>query len=223
MNYIFVDFEMDMVDKQYKEMRRKVRDEIIEIGAVLMDSETLEIGGTFKSYVKPEYSQGITSKIQALTGITDNDLQGAPTLKYMIYGFVEWCESHGETYQVMAWSDNDLMQLTKEISAKEIPVDMHLQNMFDHWVDFQREFDVMMHSRRAIGLSKALESIGIDFEGRAHDALWDATNTAKLYKATQTSETFAYMKKFLDDAAKPVEHLTSSMGNLFDFARLGIV
>lgn len=223
MNYIFVDFEMNTVDKTNKEVRRKLRDEIIEIGAVVLDADTLQIGATYKSYVKPEFSQCITKKIQDLTGITDNDLQGAPSLKHMIYGFIDWCESFGEEYQVMAWSDNDLTQLMKEVAAKEIPVNEHMQNMFDRWIDFQQSFGEMMHSKHAIGLSKALESIGVDFEGRAHDALWDATNTAKLYQATQTSETFARMKKYLDDAAKPVEHLTSSMGNLFDFARLGIV
>lgn len=219
MNYIFLDFEMNYVGKEFAEIRSKWRHEIIEIGAVMM-TEQLEMISSFKSYVKPEFCSGIDDIITNLTGITDEDVAGAPELKHVLGDFADWCMSEGSDYKIYAWSNSDLLQLTHEMEIKSIPVSKKVADMKEHWFDFQKEFGVMMHAKNAIGLASALDTIGINFEGSKHDALWDATNTAILFQATKTSETFARMKKLLDDSTKPAERLTSSFGSLFDFDKL---
>ena len=70
MIYVFVDFEMNMIDSEYKKEKKICKSEIIEIGAVKLDEDYNEID-SFKSYVKPAYGT-MASRIIKLTGITDD-------------------------------------------------------------------------------------------------------------------------------------------------------
>ena len=65
MIYVFVDFEMNMIDSEYKKEKKICKSEIIEIGAVKLDEDYNEID-SFKSYVKPAYGT-MASRIIKLT------------------------------------------------------------------------------------------------------------------------------------------------------------
>ena len=58
MRYIIVDFEMNKLDKQYKEERKICCQEIIEIGAVMLNDRYQEIS-RFRTYIKPQYAEEI--------------------------------------------------------------------------------------------------------------------------------------------------------------------
>lgn len=219
MNYIFVDFEMNFVDPQYKAIRSMCGQEIIEFGAVMLN-ESLDTISTYKSYVRPDYSIELRHKITDLTGITDKDVYGAPSISYVVNDFAKWCNKYGEEYTVFAWSEHDLDQLTKELKLKNIEVNDYLKYMFDTWVDFQAMYSKLVGSNNPIALSKALDSIGIEFEGKMHDALWDAANTAELYKATRNPDEFKKMKNYITEFIKPKGKLMCSLGNLFNFDML---
>ena len=68
MKKIFVDLEMNRIARQYTELRKKCRNEIIEIGAVKLNEQD-EIIDTFKLYVKPAFNDTIEGNIRRLTGI----------------------------------------------------------------------------------------------------------------------------------------------------------
>ena len=114
MNHIFVDFEMNPIEKKYKEVRQICTHEIIEIGAVMLDENYEEIAA-FKRYVKPEYSTEINKKCRELTGITTEMVQDAPGFEEALLEFVIWCMDQGEPFEIYAWSENDLLQLTGEM------------------------------------------------------------------------------------------------------------
>ena len=61
MKHIVVDFEMNNI-QQKSEARRICTMETIEIGAVMLDDNLQEIS-SFRTYVKPEYNDGIAKKI----------------------------------------------------------------------------------------------------------------------------------------------------------------
>ena len=44
MKYVFVDFEMNEIDRKYRKIRRECANEIVQIGAVMLDEELNEIG-----------------------------------------------------------------------------------------------------------------------------------------------------------------------------------
>ena len=58
MRYIFADFEMNPVDRKFKEVRKICRSEIIEMGASMLDENMNEIS-CFRVYVKPQYNDKI--------------------------------------------------------------------------------------------------------------------------------------------------------------------
>ena len=53
--------------------------------------------------------------------------------------------------------------------------------MLCHWRDLQVEFDDILGFYRRQSLENAMMLLGIEPEGRAHNALDDAKNTAILY------------------------------------------
>ena len=103
MNYIIVDFEMNPVAGEHKEERKISRNEIIEIGAVIMDESFLVLG-EFKTLVKPQFNDVIYKKYETLTGISTQMVSGAPTFATAYEMFVNWCESYGNDYEVYATS-----------------------------------------------------------------------------------------------------------------------
>ena len=133
MRYVFVDFEMNLIDSEHKQEKKICKSEIIEIGAVKLDDEYNEID-SFKSYVKPAYGS-MASRIIKLTGITDEMLETAPSYEDAVGRFIEWCADADVIY---AWSENDLRQLRGETRLKQpvhqrrvdlpvIPVSVHVK------------------------------------------------------------------------------------------------
>ena len=60
-----------------------------------------------------------------------------------------------------------------------------------------------------------LRLVRMALEGRAHDGLTDARNTADLYRQTQDSEQFARLKALIDEMQRP--H-TTALGDLVDLS-----
>jgi len=187
MRRIFMDLEMQPIHD--KEICRICRSEVIEIGAVMLDDSGREIS-CFRQYVRPFYSSRLSSKIRDLTGITDGKLSGARKFQEVIEDFASWCLKDGADVEVYAWSDSDLIQITSEISLKQIIPSSNLCHLIEHWVDFQQEYDELIGAAEPQGLDHALSISGISFSGRKHDALYDARNTATLYKTTRDAERY---------------------------------
>lgn len=214
MKRIFVDFEMNAVDKKYKDERKQCHREIIEIGAVMLDEEWNEIA-SYKKYVKPEFNSTIYKRYEELTGISTGMVVGARTFGEALQAFVEWC---GEDYTIYAWSDSDKTQIKKEAALKKFPQNDAYEYMLDNWVDFQAEFGEIVGAKEDISLENALNMCGITFKGRKHDALYDARNTGSLYVETRTSDVAAYVKQANRFITK--ETAGQTLGDMFNFATL---
>ena len=61
MKYVVIDLEMNEINKK-SEVRDICKNEIIEIGAVMLDDNLTEIS-SFRTYVKPEHNVRIMNKI----------------------------------------------------------------------------------------------------------------------------------------------------------------
>ena len=68
MKYVVVDLEMNPVSREFRDVRRKMNEEVIEFGAVRLD-ENFEQEAEFQCYVAPAYGP-IKKHITNLTGIT---------------------------------------------------------------------------------------------------------------------------------------------------------
>ena len=116
MNHIVVDLEMNTIGKKHP-ARAICRQEIIEIGAVLMDDNLTEIAA-FRTYVKPEYSDRIHSDVEKITGITYSMVGNAPSFSEAFHMFTDWCLGTGKEFTIHAWSDSDYAQITHEMILK---------------------------------------------------------------------------------------------------------
>lgn len=173
--YVVVDLEMCNVPKGIKREVYNWRNELIQIGAVLVD-ESLNIIDEFMTLVSPEFG-AIDNFIEKLTGISRKAVQGAPKIKEALEMFVNWLPNDAV---LVSWSENDENQIRKEIEAKNIIVE-GLDNFLDNWIDCQKTFGEKMNAQKNYKLSEALIIADIDYDEGEHDALVDAKNTAQLF------------------------------------------
>ncbi|MDY3828799.1 MAG: 3'-5' exonuclease, partial [Clostridium sp.] len=218
MRYVVVDLEMNKLDNQYTEEKKICNQEIIEIGAVMLDNGHQEIS-RFKTYVKPQYSEKIRDVITKLTGITTKMVKDAPVFEEAVKQFFGWCFSYDGECQVQAWSDSDLHQILAEIALKHYVINKKEQELIDNWMDFQNEYIVKLGLERVVSLEKALNYAGIEFQGKQHDALDDAKNTADLFKIIRDSSLFEEHLHIVKEAleSKP---MVNTLGSMFDFAKI---
>lgn len=184
--HIIIDFEMNPVARNNKNVREALPREIVEIGAVKLNSKN-EIEDRFNYYVKPEYNTAITAFITRLTGISTSDVEGAVSLRTALRMLEEWIGYSHET-RIYSWSDSDLLQIQTECTYKQIDI----PNNLNHWIDFQKEYSCRMGldvSYEQMALHAAAEQFGIIMDkNHSHSALYDAEITAELLIPVLTGE-----------------------------------
>lgn len=210
MKSVVVDLEMCRVSKCEKTREFRCTNEIIQIGAVLLDEE-LNIIDTFSEYVAPQYGS-LTSKIIKLTGITHENLAGADYFEAVLKKFSEWLPDDVEAF--VAWSETDGAQIRKELEAKGI-VNYKVERLLGNYIDAQAIFTEKMSSDRAYKLSEALIAADIVTEGREHDGLVDAYNTALLYAKLINEPNLVLNPTYEEARKEEVNHLSYTFGSLF--------
>ncbi len=209
--YVVVDLEMCRVSKTQRKQYR-YKHEIIQIGAALMDSD-LNILRTFSEYVKPEYGY-LDSFISKLTGITAKDLEKARNIKDVLDRFMKWLPQDDVIIPV-SWSNSDELQFRFELSEKKIPIGDRFDQMLFNWIDCQPQFSRKMRMRKQYSLEEALIATDICTDGRAHNGMVDAYNTALLYAKMQNEEELVlneyYRKAHCNEEP---EHLSFGLGEV---------
>eukprot|EP00039_Didymoeca_costata_P006656 m.92175 g.92175 ORF g.92175 m.92175 type:complete len:352 (-) comp13340_c1_seq2:10-1065(-) len=188
---IVLDFEATCWDKQDSVGHVQ---EIIEFPAVLVDVLTGEVLDQFHSYVCPQYERVLSKFCRELTGITQKQVNAAPPLRHVLQGFAKWLGKVSAKYKFefvtarkpygnnslscafCTWTSWDLnVCLPKECSWKSLAFPKALLV----WIDAKALF-CKVYDKKQCPLKEAMNSIGLNFEGRAHSGIVDARNTAKL-------------------------------------------
>ena len=183
MMYLVIDLEMGEVSPKDRESLGGIAKEIIQIGAVLLN-EAFSITREFNAYVRPRLGY-VSRYVQKMTGITNGMLRHAPDIREVLSEFVEWLPD--EELVAMSWSDSDQRQLIAEMRVKEIFKEK-IDALFPGWVDFQTDFGRMIGLRERCSLAEALRISHVHPEGREHDGLCDARNTALLLSKLMKSK-----------------------------------
>lgn len=222
MKYIIVDFEMNPVSNTYKEQKAICTNEIIQIGAVLLDENYEELD-SFQTYVKPCFCAKLKKHIVRLTGITDAKVQKAPGFSDAIKAFFEWCLRCGDDIQVIQWSGSDHNQIAGEIRQKQYRLTKQEEALMSGWHDFQREYGDVIGTAQGTSLSRAVMLTGEEFEGKRHDALHDARNTARLFRIVRIPEERENSLDKVITILKESTPLVSTLGDMFDFSKICVV
>lgn len=123
-------------------------------------------------------------------------MKNAPLIGKVLKDMITWLSDR--EYKVIAWSKNDLSQLEHEIKSKNID-DPEIAEFMNpaRWIDYQNIFAKRYEFSRPVGLEEALMLCDLNPDGRFHDGLCDALNTAKLIKNWNLIQNFRFrvMKK----------------------------
>lgn len=183
MMYLVIDLEMGEVDPKDRESLGGLAKEIIQLGAVLLN-DTFSVTREFNAYVRPQIGY-VSRYVQKMTGITNGMLRHAMEIREVLFEFSEWLPE--EELVAISWSDSDERQLFSEMRAKKIRI-KKLEALFPGWVDFQTDFGRMLGLRERCSLSEALRIAHVHPEGKEHDGLCDARNTALLLSKLKKSK-----------------------------------
>ena len=208
MKHVVVDLEMNPVSREFREVRRKLNEEVIEIGAVRLD-ENFQQEAEFQCYVKPEYGP-IKKHITSLTGITQAMVADKKPYAACFQDFVDWVGE--EETKIYSWSMSDIKQLRSECRYK-LP-DFDIEWLNERWVDLQQEFDDRLGLHNSLALKHALGAMDHKFEGTQHTALADAINTSAILTLMQDDAKFKETMKPVLEILQPKDDLSSSIGGL---------
>ena len=215
MAWVFMDLEMKPVDKQFRRERDICRQEVIEFGAVKLGEDMTETD-SFRALVKPALGE-IPPRYAQLTGITNDMVAEAPNFETVLGRFAAWCEDAETVY---AWSGSDLDQLRGEVKMKGM--DFPLETLAGKWADFQKIFTRAVGLKRELSLEQAVNIADINFEGHQHDALWDARNTAELYRIYRDEGRFNAVIGPLREAVNPKKQTSFTLADALGDALKGL-
>lgn len=210
MFYLVIDLEMCKVPRDYRSKSYRYANETIQIGAVLLDDSFKRIG-TLCQYVHPEHGV-IDYFIENLTGIKNSQVKKAPKLDEALIHMIDWLGERD--YKIYAWSESDRNQLLHEIKAKNMTDERIYAFMkAENWIDYQDVFTKRFELSRQLSLEEALGRAEIEPEGKFHDGLDDAVNTAYLIEKLELNPEYQLVSYEMPD--KPSERLCSTLGEFF--------
>lgn len=176
-----------------------------------MVNENYEIVSTFNTYVKTELGY-LDYFITKLTGITKADLADAPVFEDAINAFMHWIPD-GDV-RCVSWSRTDQKQLKNEMAKKNI-VNTKMEYLLENWIDYQEPVDMKLGMERNVSLEEALIATDIIQNGRAHDGLDDAYNTALLFVKMEKNPDFELNRMYSYAKEEKMDNLSYSLGDLF--------
>lgn len=154
---------------------------IIQIGAVIGDVRTGEILSRFDAKVNP--LEELDPRIAKLTGISAEVVAAAAPLAAAGEAFKEWLDPFAETRTLnpLTWGGGDTETLREQLGCQD-----ERWHFGRRWIDVKTLYAAWrMAQGKDIsgGLAKAMTKLKLAFQGRKHDALDDALNTFRMYRA----------------------------------------
>ncbi len=174
MNYIIFDLEWNQGSSKEEESVQGLPFEIIEIGAVKLNSER-EIAGEFSELIKPQ----VYHKMHRITGklihLQMEQLNNGRPFDEVMSRFRDWC---GTDYIFCTWGPLDLAELQRNMRY------YNLEPLGDRpfpFLDVQKLFSIGFEDRKSRrSLEYAIDFLNIKKDIPFHRAFSDAYYTAKV-------------------------------------------
>ncbi len=169
MRYIIVDLEATC----WANSRGAGRMEIIEIGAVHLDSANGPSADEFGCFVRPKDEPKLSAFCTELTSITQSDVDGAESFPVVFGEFIEWIGP--EPFVLCSWGAYDVSQFRADCLRHSIAFPASFERHINLKQEFARVFGV-----KSRGMKAALAHVGIELKGTHHRGIDDARNIGKL-------------------------------------------
>ncbi|MBW4566337.1 MAG: exonuclease domain-containing protein [Mojavia pulchra JT2-VF2] len=169
--FLVLDLEATCCNK--KSIKRNEM-EIIEIGAVMVEAQTLTTLDEFQTFIKPVRYPVLTQFCQLLTSITQTQVNQAPGYPEACAMLKNWLSKYPNVV-FGSWGDYDRNQLKQDSKFHNVPFPIayphvNLKQMFSDSQDLPKRY----------GMAQALQLANIELEGTHHRGIDDAKNIAKL-------------------------------------------
>ena len=156
--------------------------EIIEFPVLKVNATTMETEAIFHSYVQPTAHPILTPFCTQLTGITQEMVDGKPTLLQVLNMFDQWMTTENLKDNVnicfVTCGDWDLKTMLPG-QCKHLGVDVPVY--FNKWVNIKKAFSSIMNCK-AISMVNMLEKLELTLDGRHHSGIDDSKNIARILK-----------------------------------------
>jgi inhibitor of KinA sporulation pathway (predicted exonuclease) len=169
--YLVMDFEATCSENSSEFPREEM--EIIEIGAVLCDAESLAPIKEFQAFVKPVRHAKLTAFCQKLTSITQAQVDAAQRFPQALAALVA-AINPTEDLLFCSWGDYDKNQLRRDCEFHRAPYP------FKWHLNLKRKFSEQQELSKELGVGQALREANLKFDGTKHRAIDDARNIVKL-------------------------------------------
>ncbi|TYQ24525.1 3'-5' exonuclease [Pseudanabaena sp. UWO310] len=169
--YLIIDFEATCCDKRSIPRGQM---EIIEIGAVMVEAQELQIIDEFQSFVRPVRHPNLTPFCTKLTSIQQIDVDDAPLFDEFICSFKAWLyQYHGFIF--CSWGDYDRKQLHQDCDFHKVPYPITAPHL-----NLKRLITERQQLGKKLGLGEAVKMAGLKFIGTHHRGIDDARNIVQL-------------------------------------------
>ncbi len=169
--YLIIDLEATCCDR--KSVPRQEM-EIIEIGAVMIEAQSLTCVSEYQTFIKPVRHPILTPFCTRLTSITQGQVDQAPGFVEAIATFQAWLQSY-TNFIFGSWGDYDRKQILQDCEYHQIPYPINSLH-----INLKHEFTTVQNLRQRYGMAQALELAKIPLTGTHHRGIDDARNIAKL-------------------------------------------
>jgi 3'-5' exoribonuclease 1 len=173
--FLVLDFECTC-DKDLPEYPH----EIIEFPVVVVEARFRRIVAEFHSYVKPVINPRLTEFCKRLTGITQEQVDAAPSLTAVITAYRAWLEEtlpRGASFMFVTDGPSDMWTFMCEMAVKRDGISFPPE--FFEFIDIKKSFHFKKGIKRA-KLPKMMEVLGLKPEGSLHSGIDDARNIARV-------------------------------------------
>lgn len=193
MYYVVLDLEWN---SSYSLKSKSFINEIIEIGAVMIDSD-FEVIDTFSTIIKAQLGKRLTNRVKALTNISNEDIRGGVPFSKAFADFERWLGDRDVV--IMSWGDSDVRVLSDNFlyfnNDERVPF---LKKYLDMQKYFQHYYG--LPSSKQIGLISAAALSGIDAsEYSSHRALEDSLLELRCIKKIFNEEKIASFIQVCDE------------------------
>lgn len=194
MRFIIMDLEWN---NTYGRRINGFINEVIEIGAVMLDEEFNRID-TFSCFIKSQIGKKLRGSVKRLTNITNEDINTGEQFTQVFAEFRRWMGN--EKNVLLTWGDGDIRVL---IDNYKYLNGITVIPFLTCYADLQKLFQIVFKtpSSKQIGLTAAAEMLDLRCEDYAsHRALDDSLLSAEIFKRCCDLEQLEKIKKVCDSS-----------------------
>lgn len=151
------------------------QNEIIEIGAVLVEGEGFETVDEFQTFVQPVRHPQLTAFCTELTSIEQSDVDGAPRFPEAIDALGRFMAKHSRRPLFCSWGNYDRGQFHLDAAFHGVRLPLGSQHR-----NLKESFSKALGKKKRFGMARALMRLGIPLDGTHHRGIDDARNIAKI-------------------------------------------